>query len=279
MTTHRPRSVSALLAATALIALLAPAMPARASGVHAVLAPATLSVEPDSSFSLDLDVNPADAAFNGYTAVVAYDPAALTFRPASPISAQQGCLMTGACSGACGTTFHQFAAAADSMEIDNSLLCSGYSLVGPGQIYTLRFRAASLEQTTTVTLRRALFYNGGIAVTPVSTANATITIHRTVDVAPGGPPGALRLAAAPNPARGATSLSIVSPQAGEQVVDVLDLAGRVVRTLERGWQPAGARIARWDGTGADGARVPAGVYLVRVRAGALVAGSRIVLLH
>jgi hypothetical protein len=278
---RHPRETKRPLAgAAALLALLA-AGAAHASGVHAILTPASGSVEPDSTIDVQLQVNPADAAFNSFGAVVSYDSTALTFQQLSPLSAQQGCLMTGTCGPsprACGTTFHRFIAAADSLKIDLSALCDGFSTVGPGQLYTLRFKAAHTEQVTTVHIRHIEFYNGGIAVTPVSTQDSQINIHRTTAVGP-ATRVELSVSALPNPARGALALVIRSPGSGEQVVDVLDASGRLVRTLQRAWSPAGSRTLTWDGTSTNGERLPAGVYLARVRAGGLVARSRIVLLH
>ena len=273
------RTRGACGAAVLVLALLVAARPARATGVNTALALASVAVEPDSSFDLELDVTQAGSAFNSFTAVITYDPAALTFLPRSPLTLQQGCLMTGTCSGACGTTFHQFTAAADSLVIQESLLCDNYSLTGPGQVYKLRFRAAHAEQTTYVRVRRIQFYNGGVKVTPVTSSDARVDIHRTLGVAPGVTAGGLRLGVVPNPARGALALSIESGEAGEQSVDVLDLAGRLVTRLDHAWYAPGARVVRWDGAGTDGARLPSGVYLVRMRAGGHLAQSRVVLLH
>ena len=282
MTTRlRGSAARAAFAGAALLAGLSVLVPAaaRASGVHAALDLAHVVVEPDSSFTLSLDITSADAAFNGFAAVIGYDPSALTFLPASPTTAQEGCLLTGGCSASCGNVFHRFTAAGDSLSAQASLLCDSVLLTGPGSLYTLTFRAANTDQTTWVRVRRLQFWNGGVAVNPVATADAEVDIHRTLDVPRADVSPGLALAASPNPARGALALAIASGAAGEQAVDVLDLAGRRVRTLERAWCAAGTRSVRWDGAADDGTRLPAGVYLVRVRSGALVAQSRVVLLH
>ena len=276
------RSASMHIArAAALVAciVLVPATPARA-GVSTALSPAHVVVQPDSAFTLDLDVTAAGSPFNGFTAVVSYDPAVLVFVPATPASLQQGCLMTGTCSSACGGTFHRFNAAGDSLVSNVSLLCDSIALTGPGQIYTLKFRAAHVpNQTTFVRVRRILFVNAGLYVTPVTSADTQVDILRTTAVAPGATAGGLRLDVQPNPARGTLSLAIAAGEAAEQAVDVLDLAGRLVRHLDRAWYAPGTRLLRWDGAGADGLRLPSGVYLVRVRAGERTALSRVVLLR
>lgn len=97
--------------------------------------------------------------------------------------------------------------------------------------------------------------------------------------APDAPPargGALALGAPlPNPAREGTEVRLALPEAGEVSVEVFDPAGRRVATLARGALAAGAHAWRWDLRGEDGARVPAGIYLVRARAGGLAAARRL----
>ena len=276
----RSRYRPAVLAGFVAIAALVLAVPAaRASGVSVAMQPSPKSVEPDSTFSLDLAVTAAGAAFNGFEAVIGYDPAVLTFVPASPLSQQEGCLMTGGCSSACGTVYHHFAAAGDSLVIDLSLLCDSLAITGPGQLYTLSFRAGASEATTYVRVRRIRVYDAGVLVTPVTSADAQVSIHRTSGVLPLAPGAGLRLAASPNPAVGALALAIRSDHAGEQRVELLDPAGRLVRVLDASWQLPGTRLVRWDGAGAGGARLPAGVYLARVRMGGAMAQARVVLLR
>jgi hypothetical protein len=262
----------------ALLSLLLAAAPARA-GVSAALSPALLVVAPDSTVNLELDVTAAGSAFNAFTAVIGYDPAALTFLPGAPTTTQRGCLMTGTCSSACGLTFHQFSAAGDSLVVQVSLLCDSISLNGPGQLYKLRFRASPPSQTTYVRVRSLKFYNAGRLVTPVTSADSRIDIVSGVGVGPAVTPAGLRVGVTPNPARGTLSLSIAAGEAGEQSVDVLDAAGRLVRHLDRTWQAPGTRTLHWDGTDGAGRPLPAGIYLARVRAGSRLAQSRIVLLH
>jgi flagellar hook assembly protein FlgD len=59
-------------------------------------------------------------------------------------------------------------------------------------------------------------------------------------------------------------------------LDVLDVAGRVVRSRELGQLAAGSHALEWDGLDARGAHVGAGLYWVRVRAGSSDAFQRIV---
>jgi FlgD Ig-like domain len=232
---------------------------ARAQGVHAALLPALQNVTTGDTLTLDLFVPAAGSSFNGFDGVVGYDPSALTFLPLSPTSLQQGTYMT----SACGSTFHQFHAAADSLSITDVLLCGGVSLPGPGQIYHLRFKASSTPQSTTVHVRHVQFYNAGLLVNPSTGDDAQISIGVPVGVGPSQPlPLMLSIRAAPNPSRGQVTLSIETRQAGGQRLEVQDVAGRTVRHLQAGEYAAGLRQLAWDGRDDQGRTLPAGVYRV-----------------
>lgn len=76
--------------------------------------------------------------------------------------------------------------------------------------------------------------------------------------------GTLRLAAAPNPARGTTQLDWTLPRAGRAELAVYDAAGRKVATLATGAASSGAHRNAWDGRDASGALAAPGVYLARL---------------
>jgi hypothetical protein len=269
----RTTAIAAMLA----LATLAPGL-THAQGVTSALTPANGFVAPGAEFDVDFTVTGAGSGFNGFHLVVGYDPAAVTFLAAVPLSDQVGCLMNGTCSSACGATFHQFHAAGDSTIVDLSLLCDQVHLTGPGQAYRLHFQASATDQVTWVQVRQARFYDAGLMVGPVTTADARVVIGSPAGVGPGPAVSAWRVGARPNPARGAVALSVSAPADGEQQLDVLDLGGRMVRHLSGGWHPRGERSLAWDGTGAGGERLPAGVYLVRLRAAGHVATTRVSLL-
>ena len=272
----RPR-LATRWAALSVLALLLGASTAGA-GVHVGLLPATSTVAPGSQFDIELNVTEAGSAFNGFDATVTYDPAVLTFMPTSPTTLQQGCLMTGACSAACGNTVHKFSAVADSQVITDILLCNQISLTGPGQIYKLHFQASNTPQITHVRFRRSTFYNAGLYVNPVVTSDATIGIGVSLDAGDPPPVTGLRLHAEPNPSRGAVTFAIESGTPGAQILEVHDITGRTVRRLSSGWQESGARRVVWDGTDAAGGRVRAGIYLVTLRVGARATQARVALL-
>jgi len=81
--------------------------------------------------------------------------------------------------------------------------------------------------------------------------------------APDGPlAGASALPAWPNPFRDRTTLRLDLPRGGPVEAAVHDVRGRRVRRLT-----GGGGLLVWDGTDDAGRPVPAGVYLVRARAG------------
>ena len=260
------------------VAAIAMTAPSARAAISAGLAPASQTVPPGTDFDLYFDATAAGSAFNGFDLVVSYDPAALTFVPLSPTTLQQGCLMTGSCSAACGSTFHLFSAAADSMSVSDVLLCNQTFLNGPGHLYKLRFHASNTIQVTHVLVRRTNFYNAGLFVMPVSTNDATIGIGVTLGVTPSGPAGAGHVRVEPNPTLGRVAFSVEGGgTAGLDSVEILDLQGRVVRALAPGGASPSARIT-WDGRDAHGALVPAGVYQARIHRNGKLESTRVVLL-
>ncbi len=268
------------LVVAALLAIAMLAAPARAQGVRVALLPAQQTVAPGSEFEITIQVPLAGSAFNGFDAVVSYDPAALTLLPLVPTSLQQGCLMTGGCSAACGNTFHTFAAQGDSASITSILLCDQFSLTGPGQIYRLRFRASNTPQITELTIRQATFFNAGLYVNPVTTSGCRVGIGISLGVGDGSTPNAaLRLTAEPNPAFRRVAISFASGLAGDPEVLVTDVLGRTVRRFTHTRIERGEHRIEWDGRDDQGSRVPAGVYLVRLRLGDQTRQTRVTLLQ
>jgi hypothetical protein len=264
-----------LLGLAAAVCLCAAPSPLHADGVTVALLPNGTTVTPGSEFDLVLQCTQAGDLFNGFDALVSWDPAALTFLPLTPTTLQQGLAMT----GACGNTFHDFHAGADTDTITDVLLCNDTFLTGPGQLYKLHFRASSTPQVAVVRLAGVKFYDAGRYVTPVHVSNAVLGIGVPAPVAVGDPPAArLALRAAPNPSRGGLQLAIAADRAGVQRLTVRDLQGRVVRRLAEGWRAAGARYESWDGRDEAGARLPAGIYLLTLDAGGRTTTQRVTLL-
>lgn len=249
---------------------------AHAAGIHVGVVPVASTVPENTEFDLEIAIVTADASFNGYDAVVEYDPARLTFLPTSPTSLQEGSLMT----GACGNTFHRFSAAADSMVVNHVILCAATSLTGPGQLYKLHFKAGTTHGETMVKLRplRTKFYNAGLFVNPVEVFDATVLIGPPVGVSP-NPNASVRLSlrAQPNPGRSGSTFLVSSRLASPQSVVILDARGRRVRDFGIVSSTAGETRVTWNGLDDGGKRVAAGVYQIVLRAGADRAVERLAL--
>ncbi|HLA62818.1 MAG TPA: T9SS type A sorting domain-containing protein, partial [Rhodothermales bacterium] len=98
----------------------------------------------------------------------------------------------------------------------------------------------------------------------------TLATTAPVAAAPDPHTPGLALTASPNPARGATTLAFVLPEAGPVTVSVFDALGRRVAALVDGPLGAGAHTLRLDT-----AALPAGVYVARVTAGTQAATHRL----
>ena len=84
----------------------------------------------------------------------------------------------------------------------------------------------------------------------------------------------------PSPVRESSTLGFATSVAGKLQVEVLDLAGRRVRSLADDFDaPAGIHRFMFDGRGNDGQRLGAGVYFYRIVAAEGVRTSRFVLLR
>lgn len=89
--------------------------------------------------------------------------------------------------------------------------------------------------------------------------------------------GRLRLeAVTPNPFLAGTTVSWYQPADAPTRVTVHDLQGRLVATLGEGTRPAGRHALAWDGRDAAGRETGAGLYLVRVQAGAQVVTQKLI---
>lgn len=80
----------------------------------------------------------------------------------------------------------------------------------------------------------------------------------------------------PNPARGAVRLRWMLPREAPVTLRILDVSGRVVRTLLRDTPSAVGGDAAWDGRDAGGRPVPAGVYWAQLSGAGETAARRIV---
>ncbi len=69
----------------------------------------------------------------------------------------------------------------------------------------------------------------------------------------------------PNPFNMSTTIAYYLPQAADVSVDIFNMQGKAVCTLESGARPAGPQRLFWSGTDDHGVPLPSGVYLYRLR--------------
>ena len=81
----------------------------------------------------------------------------------------------------------------------------------------------------------------------------------------------------PNPFRTSTRLCFELERASEIQVQVFDITGRCVKEIPSGQLAAGEHSLSWDGRDGGGRSLTAGIYLVRLQAGAETAVLKIVL--
>jgi hypothetical protein len=189
----------------------------------------------------------------------------------------------------CGLRFHVFQAdtLAGRLRVSHSLLCAGQSRTGPGVVYRVRFQCRDVDVVTPLKLLLAApyktaFYNAGLFVTPLATADAVVRVG-TPWVAPAPEPPAAGslwgLRASPNPFNPLTTISFTAAAAGPVEVAVYGLDGRCVRRLWQGTVAAGTWRGTWDGRDDRGRAVAAGIYLVRARGAGSEAVTRLALVR
>lgn len=247
------------------------------AGVTLHLIPGDLIVDPGDSFLIELTVpTPADS-FNGYDAVIGYDPSLLTFLQEANVADQEGPLMVDACPS---LRFHRFILAPDStsITINHVLLCAGVKVAGPGVLYRLRFRAkGTLALTRIRVLEGTQFYDEGLYANPLFSHDALIHIGQGTSASP--PPWThLRLRAAPNPFNPRTMLSFDLPTDGWADLRIYAADGRLVRVLVEEVRPRGFQTVAWDGTDGRGRAVASGFYTARLFHEGKAASTGLVLL-
>jgi hypothetical protein len=103
-----------------------------------------------------------------------------------------------------------------------------------------------------------------------ATQSVTYTLHWTSDVVGVEPlpdtPRPSFAGALPNPARAGTGFAFVLTREGPAGIDLFDVSGRRVWSWDDDAVAAGSHRVVWDARGTDGSRLPAGIYLARLRA-------------
>jgi FlgD Ig-like domain len=144
-------------------------------------------------------------------------------------------------------------------------------LSGEGVLAEVRFRVVG---------------TGDPAIT-IASVDARDARNQLVNMQPGGPtdvvtalPGASRLLPnAPNPFYTSTRIGFTLAADGPVEVAIYSVTGRLVRSLVHAAQTAGPHEVTWDGNDDQGARAAAGMYYVRLRAGAATSKRSIVMVR
>jgi carboxypeptidase T len=88
-----------------------------------------------------------------------------------------------------------------------------------------------------------------------------------VSVDNGPPSGAVELSApSPNPVRSFARFEFALPRAGDVRLEVLDVQGRIVRTIADGAAPAGRFVRQWDLADEQGRSVSPSIYFLKLHA-------------
>ncbi len=114
----------------------------------------------------------------------------------------------------------------------------------------------------------------GKAATPTWNADASITKDETAQV-----PETFKLGQNyPNPFNPDTKIDYTLSAAGHVTLEIINMNGRVVRTLVDDMQIAGGHTVSWNATDDGGRLVASGVYLYRLQAGDQVDSKKMILL-
>lgn len=120
------------------------------------------------------------------------------------------------------------------------------------------------------------FWSGGDAVTGVGDD----VPGDGIGLPNGAPPLAFQVhRASPNPVDERMALAFDLPEAAPVHAALYDAAGRLVRVLAEGMFNAGHHESTWDRRDQLGARVPSGIYFVRLNAGTNRDRQKIVVLR
>ena len=112
----------------------------------------------------------------------------------------------------------------------------------------------------------------------MATASGNELVLDTV-VMPGPPDVGLLLTAAPNPFNPRVTIHFTLPRSSVARLDILDLQGRLVRTLFHEARTGGPGQEVWNGRDLRGQDVASGVYLVRLRTDEEITSQRVTLLR
>ncbi len=116
---------------------------------------------------------------------------------------------------------------------------------------------------------------GAVSRNPVVVQKVSLPLGIVEGKRPAVP--SLELSAAPNPFGRKTTINYQLVRAGSVALTVHDVAGKAVRRLACGPQPAGLHSVLWDGKDVRGSVLPAGIYFCTLENGAKRISRKLVL--
>ncbi len=83
----------------------------------------------------------------------------------------------------------------------------------------------------------------------------------------------------PNPFKGSTTISVNIPQTDYMKIDIYDMMGRNIRTLEEGFREKGVHSIEWFANDEFSNQLPGGIYFARIRTGNIISNTKMLLLQ
>lgn len=215
-----------------------------------------IPIQAETEFNVDINVTDVDDLF-GVSFVLSHVNASL-----EPVAAEAGTLM-----GSDVVFFWYPDQSSSTVAVGISRKAGSTGASGSGTITRIRFRATEPVQSS-FTLR----------LTDISALKSTGATYEITprDVVIGGSTGADEpthpleydlLPNYPNPFNPVTSIRYSLAASGPVRLDIINIAGQVVRTIVDEHQQQGWHTFTWDGRDGRGQTVSAGVYLYRIQAG------------
>jgi len=129
---------------------------------------------------------------------------------------------------------------------------------------------------------RSRFYNAGDYYWGDWSHPWYFTIMEATDVGDNdspGLPGDFKLEQNfPNPFNLSTTIEYYLPRASMVTLDIYDILGRNLKTIDDGAKKSGPQKTIWDGTDSEGKPVASGVYFYRLKAGEFISTKKMQLL-
>jgi hypothetical protein len=83
----------------------------------------------------------------------------------------------------------------------------------------------------------------------------------------------------PNPFKLSTQISYNLSQANYVRVDIYDMLGRSISTIEEGFKEKGRHTIEWSASDDNGYKLPEGIYIAQIHTGKVIGNTKMMLLH